>query len=331
MAKFANTVLNTLGVLFALCFVTFFLGLLNPTDGVLSIIGDSTSKELYDSTRTALGLDLPVYIRFYHYIVSLLQGNWGQSLMTGHPVLQDLRSVFPATIELATFAMLLATCIGIPLGVIAALHQNSWIDYLLRIIGLLGNSISIFWLALLSMLIFYLKLSWLPGPGRIDLFFDYVPHSGFLLIDSLLTRNWALFLNGIHHIILPGSILAFYKLGHISRMMRAYLLAELKQEYVITALMKGLSRTQAVLFHALPNALLPMITIMALSYGTLLEGSTFIENIFMWPGVGLYLTGALMNNDMHAVLGATLVIGSIFVIINKFADFLYKTLDCRLC
>lgn len=300
-----------------------------PTDPVLVIIGDKGSEALYKATYISLGLDKPLYYQFWIYIKALIHGDWGRSLLTGNPVLLDIQRVFPATLELASCAMFIGVGFGIPLGILAALKKGTLIDGLIQFISLLSNSFSIFWLGLMGLLIFYATLEWLPGPGRVDLSFDYTPITGLILLDSIITMDWPLFSNGLRHLILPASILGFFKIGHISRMTRTFLLEQLNQEYITTAKVKGLRFSSIIFRHALPNIAIPLITVIALSYGTLLEGSTFIEIIFMWPGLGFYLTQALISTDMNAVLGATFLIGVIFIGVNAISDYLYRLLDPR--
>ncbi|MDB6095946.1 MAG: binding-protein-dependent transport system inner rane component [Francisellaceae bacterium] len=330
MKAFVYFLINTLFTLLGLVLVIFIIGHLIPTDPVIAIIGDRASEALYLKTRHELGLDLPLYTQFWNYCKSIMRGDWGRSLLSNQLVLDDIKLVFPATIELATSAMLIGVGIGIPLGISAALYKNSIFDHIARIISLMANSLSIFWLALMGLLVFYVKLDWAPSPGRFDLAYEYIPKTGFILLDSILNKNWELLNNALSHLLLPALILGFYKIGHISRMTRAFVLEEINQDYVTTALIKGLSIPQVLLKHILPNIFLPLITIIALSYGTLLEGSTFIETIFMWPGLGFYLSQALMNADLNAVLGATLVIGIVFIAVNKIADGLYKWMDPRI-
>jgi peptide/nickel transport system permease protein len=252
-------------------------------------------------------------------------------VLTTNPVMTDIARVFPATIELATIGTLIGAVIGVPLGVLAAVKRGSIADQIVRIIGLIGYSVPIFWLGLLSLVVFYAKLRWVAYPGRIDIAYEYTFTSvtGFFLVDAIWQGEWEVVWDLFRHIILPGCLLGYFSLAYISRMTRSFMLTELAQEYVVAARAKGLSETRIIWFHALRNAAVPLITVIALSYAGLLEGSVLTETIFSWPGLGLYITNSLQNADMNAVLGGTLVIGMVFVAINLFSDLLYRTLDPR--
>jgi len=209
--------------------------------------------------------------------------------------------------------------------------RGSLSDQFVRIFGLVGYSAPIFWLGLLSLLIFYAKLDWTAGPGRLDISYDYIvsPETGLLLLDSALQGEWEVFRNTFSHIILPASLLGYYSMAYISRMTRSLMLNELNQEYIVTARVKGLSESRIIWGHALRNAAVPLVTVIALSYANLLEGSVLTETVFAWPGLGQYLTNSLQNADMNAVLGSTIVVGVVFVGLNLFSDLLYRLLDPR--
>lgn len=311
--------------------VTFFIGRVVPIDPALAIVGDRAPAHVVERVREELGLNLPLYHQFWIYIKQALTGDFGTSVLTTNPVMTDIARVFPATIELATIGTLIGAVIGVPLGVLAAVKRGSIADQIVRIIGLIGYSVPIFWLGLLSLVVFYAKLRWVAYPGRIDIAYEYTFTSvtGFFLVDAIWQGEWEVVWDLFRHIILPGSLLGYFSLAYISRMTRSFMLTELSQEYVVAARAKGLSETRIIWFHALRNAAVPLITVIALSYAGLLEGSVLTETIFSWPGLGLYITNSLQNADMNAVLGGTLVIGMVFVAINLFSDLLYRTLDPR--
>jgi peptide/nickel transport system permease protein len=311
--------------------VTFFIGRVIPIDPVLAIVGDRAPAHVVERTREELGLNLPYWQQFLLYVKGVFQGDFGRSVLTTNPVMEDIRRVFPATVELATLGTLIGALIGVPLGVLAAVKRGSVIDQIVRVIGLIGYSVPIFWLGLLALLVFYARLRWTAGPGRIDVVFEYTftPITGFYLLDSVLRRDWAAFRDIFAHIVLPASLLGYFSLAYISRMTRSFMLNELSQEYIVAARAKGLSETRIIWAHALRNAAVPLVTVIALSYAGLLEGSVLTETVFAWPGLGLYITDSLQNADMNAVLGGTIVIGSVFIGINLFADLLYRTLDPR--
>lgn len=311
--------------------VTFFIGRVVPIDPVLAILGDRAPAHVVERVRRELGFDLPLYQQFYIYLRSILSGDFGTSVLTTNPVMTDIRRVFPATIELATLGTIIGSVIGVPLGVLAAVKRGSFADQIVRVIGLIGYSVPIFWLALISLVIFYAKLRWVAFPGRIDIVFEYTftPITGFYLIDSAMQGQWDVFYDVFRHIILPASLLGYFSLAYISRMTRSFMLNELSQEYVVAARAKGLSETRVIWGHALRNAAVPLVTVIALSYAGLLEGSVLTETVFSWPGIGLYITNSLQNADMNAVLGGTIVIGTVFIGINLLSDLLYRSLDPR--
>ncbi len=314
-----------------LLFVTFFIGRVMPIDPVLSIVGESASQATYDQAYRELGLDKPLVMQFLIFLWDIAHGDFGESLLTARPVLQDLIRVFPATLELATVGTILGVALGVPLGVVAAVNQGRWIDHIARVVALVGYSMPVFWIGLIGLLVFYGKLGWVGGPGRLDIFYvDIIPtFTGMILIDSLLAGDTSVFWNAVSHIILPAGLLAYYSLAYISRMTRSFMLEQLDQEYITTARVKGLSESAVIWRHALGNVRVPLVTVIALSYAALLEGSVLTETIFSWPGIGLYITTALLSADMNAVLGGTVVVGLVFVCLNIFSDLLYKVFDPR--
>jgi len=311
--------------------ITFFIGRVVPIDPVLSVVGDRATPAVYEAARTAMGLDRPLPVQFISYVGDILTGNFGKSVSTGRPVIEDLSRVFPATLEMATLGILIGVALGVPMGVIAASRQGTWVDQVIRVIGLLGYSVPAFWLGLVGLALFYARLRWVGGPGRIDIYFDGLvpPVTGVLLIDSLISGDIDIFWNAVTHLILPASVLGFFSLAYIARMTRSFMLDQLNQEYVTTARVKGVPERLVIWRHAFNPIRVPLITVIGLSYAGLLEGSVMIETIFSWPGIGNYLTVALLNVDMNAVLGATLVIGAVFICINKLSDVLYRVLDPR--
>lgn len=311
--------------------VTFFIGRVIPIDPVLAVLGDRAPSHVVERTREAMGLNLPLYQQFFIYARQALSGDFGVSVLTTNPVMTDIRRVFPATIELATLGTLIGAFIGVPLGVLAAVKRGSIADQIVRVIGLVGYSVPIFWLALLALLVFYARLQWVAYPGRIDVVYEYTfsPITGFYLVDALWQGQWDVFRDVFRHIILPASLLGYFSLAYISRMTRSFMLNELQQEYIVAARAKGLSEARIIWGHALRNAAVPLVTVIALSYAGLLEGSVLTETVFAWPGLGLYITNSLQNADMNAVLGGTIIIGSVFIGINLLSDLLYRTLDPR--
>ena len=311
--------------------VTFFIGRVIPIDPVLAVLGDRAPIAVVERTRREMGLDLPWIEQFYIYVKNALSGNFGTSVLTTNPVMSDIRRVFPATIELATLGTIIGAVIGVPLGVLAAVKRGSLIDQIARVVGLIGYSVPIFWLGLLGLVLFYAKLQWIAFPARLDVVYEYTftPITGFYLLDAAIQGQWDVFYDAWRHIVLPAALLGYLSLAYISRMTRSFMLNELAQEYIVAARAKGLSESRIIWGHALRNAAVPMVTVIALSYANLLEGSVLTETVFSWPGIGLYITNSLQNADMNAVLGGTIAIGSIFIAINLLSDLLYRLLDPR--
>ncbi len=317
--------------LLGLVLVTFLIGRVMPIDPVLAIVGDRAPQDVVEKARIELGLDRPLYEQFWRYLIDVVQGNFGRSVMTTNTVLHDIGRFFPATLELATVALVIALLLGIPIGVVSAVRQNSWLDRAVRIFCLAGHSLPTFVLALLGLLFFYAQLGWFPASGRQGLMFDGdVPTvTGLMTVDALIEGNWQAFADAVHHLALPALVLGYYSLAYIARMTRAFMLEQLRSEYVTTARVKGISETRVIWRHAFGNIAVPLVTVVALTYAGLLEGAVLTETIFSWPGLGQYLTVSLLNADMNAVLGATLVVGLVYLVLNLLADALYHLLDPR--
>lgn len=333
IARRAATFVASLAMTFlGLTAVTFFISRLTKIDPVLAVVGDKASKEVYDKTFIAMGLDQPLVVQYARYVMKLLSGDFGTSVLTSNPVLTDLIRVFPATFELATIATVIGVLVGVPAGVAAGAARGRWPDHIVRVVGLFGYSVPVFWLGLMGLFLFYGKLGWVAGTGRLDVAYDDIvtAHTGVILIDAALEGEWEIFWNAVSHLILPATILGYFSLAYIARMTRSFMIDQLSQEYVTAARIKGRSFWGAVWKHAFPNIMVPLITVIALSYITLLEGAVLTETVFAWPGLGLYITRALFNSDMNAVLGGTVLVGAVFITVNLFADFLYKVFDPRL-
>lgn len=321
--------------LLGLLAMTFLIGRVVPIDPVLSIVGERATQAQYDAVRLDLGLDEPLWKQFAIYIGDALQGDLGTSIRTREPVLSEIARYFPATLELATLATLIGVLVGVPAGVLAATRPGSWADQIVRVVGLMGYSMPVFWLGLLGLLVFYGKLGWVGGPGRLDasyemmLQFTLTTYTGMILVDTALNGAWDVFANAVSHIILPAGLLGYVSMAYISRMTRSFMMNELGQEYITTARVKGMPEWRVIWVHAMRNVLVPLITVIALSYAYLLEGSVLTETIFAWPGLGSYITNALFAADMPAVLGGTVVVGAVFVALNMLSDILYRLVDPR--
>lgn len=317
--------------LLGLLAVTFFIGRVVPIDPVLAVVGDQAPRDVYEAVKRELGLDQPLAVQFWIYVQKMAVGDFGQSLVTNRAVIEDIARVFPATLELATLATLVGVLIGVPLGVAGAVWQDRWPDQIVRVIGLVGYSMPIFWLGIIALLVLYGMLGWVNGPGRLGVAFeDMVPVvTGVILVDAAIAGEWEVFRNAVGHVVLPSAVLGYFSVAYIARMTRSFMLEQLNQEYVVTARAKGVPEARIVWVHALRNVSVPLVTVIALSYARLLEGAVLTETVFAWPGLGRYLTTALLAADMNAVLGATLVVGAVFVGINLLSDLLYRVLDPR--
>jgi len=324
-------VTSLLLTLIGLVAATFFIGRVVPIDPALALVGDKATPEAYAAARAALGLDKPLIEQFVVYVGDALRLDFGISVLTARPVIEDILRVFPATFELATLAMAIGIGLGIPAGVVAAVHRDRWPDLTIRLVGLVGYSAPVFWIGLIALLLFYAELGWLAGSGRVDIALedDLVHRTGIALLDALLAGDARLIANVAGHLVLPAVVLGWYAMAYIARMTRSLMIAELGQDYVLAARAKGLGEGRIVWRHALGNAAVPLVTVIAIAYGHLLEGSVLTETVFAWPGLGFYMTNALLNADTNAVLGGTVVIGAIFILLNLLSDALYRRLDPR--
>jgi peptide/nickel transport system permease protein len=327
-ARHAGTILVTL---IGLLILTFAIGRIMPVDPVRAIVGEEADQATYQQVYQELGLDRPVHVQFGRYLADIATGEFGTSLRTGRPVAEDIRQVMPATIELATLAILLGAGFGIPLGVLAAVRKNRPTDHIVRVVTLLGHSMPIFWIGMIGLIVFYAMLGWVGGGGRVSDFYDGLvdPRTGFLLIDAALARDWDVFFDALRHLVLPASILGLASMAYITRMTRSFMLDQLNQEYITTARVKGLSRGRTIWKHAFANIRVQLVTIVALAYGGLLEGAVLIETVFAWPGFGSYMTNNMLTGDMNAVMTCVLLVGVIFITLNLISDLLYKVFDPR--
>ncbi|WP_160003423.1 ABC transporter permease [Rhizobium sp. 18055] len=331
VSELGKRILQLIVSLFILLCVTFVIGRVLPADPVGAIVGELADPATLAAMRSRLGLDLPLYQQFFIYLTGLLHGDFGNAILTGNPVSADMKQAFPATLELATLAVIISTFLGVPLGLIAALFRDTFVDKFIRVIALVGHSIPVFWFGIVGLVIFYAGLNWAGGPGRVDVFYEgmVTPQTGLLLIDSLLQGETEIFWNALSHILLPALILAYAAMAYITRMTRSFTLEQLNQDYVIAARAKGVRPMRTLTGHILPNIAVQLITVLAISYGGLLEGAVVTEIVFSWPGIGQYMTNALMIGDMNAVLAGTIIIGFVFMLLNFLADVAYALLDPR--
>ncbi|HID4613320.1 TPA: ABC transporter permease, partial [Pluralibacter gergoviae] len=318
-------------VVAGVCVITFIISHLIPGDPARLLAGERASNEIVQHIRHQLGLDLPLWQQFARYVSALLHGDLGTSIRTGRPVLEDLKAFFPATLELAFCALAIALVAGIPLGVLSAVYRNRWTDHLVRLLALTGISTPAFWLGLGVIVLFYGKLNWLPGSGRLDDWLDPPAHiTGFYLIDSLLAGDTEVFINAVQHLILPAATLAFVHLGIVARQIRSAMLEQLGEDYIRTALASGLPRWTIILRYSLPNALIPSVTVLGLALGDLLYGAVLTETVFAWPGMGAWVVTSIQALDFPAVMGFAIVVSFAYVLVNLIVDLLYLWIDPRM-
>jgi peptide/nickel transport system permease protein len=312
--------------------VIFLIANTVPGDPVLAQLGDiaASDKAFVASWRAKYGLDLPLWERYLIFLKGVFQGDLGISISSQRPVLADIKAYAPATIELGTISFILAILVGVPLGILAAVRRDTWIDHLARFVSLIGVSSPTFWLAFIMLAIFYGGLQIAPGPGRLDpLSFPPPVVTGLMLVDTLLASDWETFRVAAAHLILPSIVLAAATLGLITRTTRASMLESLQQDYVKVARAKGLKESQIVLRHVLPNALIPVVTLGGLAYANLLTGAVLTETVFSWPGLGRYTFRSAATLDFPAIMGITLIVAVTYLVINLLIDISYALLDPR--
>jgi peptide/nickel transport system permease protein len=307
------------------------MSMIIPLDPLAAIAGPNAPEEMVERLRETYGFDKPAYIQFGRYVNRLFHGDLGISFLTGQPVSKEIFRYFPASLELATIALVFAVVIGIPLGVLSAVYKNSIIDHFSRIFSLIGVSMPVFWLGIVFMIIFYFKLGWAPEPGRLDIMLMEPERvTGILLLDGIIAGDWEVFFDTLKHMVLPALVLGCMGLAGIARIVRSSMLDVLAQEYIKTARIKGLNEFFVLTKHALRNALVPAVTVIGLTYGGLLEGSVLTETIFSWPGLGRYLANAYLTMDLNAVIGGTMFVALTFSLVNLFVDLVYVFLNPKI-
>lgn len=316
-----------LPVLLGIAFLVFAMVRLVPGDPVRVMLGERASPERVAEVRSEFGLDQPLLQQFVGFVGRLARGDLGRSIKRNEPVAVELGRAFPATLELTVFAMGIAVVVGISLGILAALYRNSWLDSLATGLSLSGISIPIFWLGLALIVIFSVTLDLLPFGGRAELWVE--TRTGLQTLDSLLAGSWDDLMQAYRHLILPSLTLATVPTAMIARMTRSSLVEVLGQDYIRTAYAKGLSSAQVLWRHALPNAMLSILTIIGLQFGYLIGGAVLTEHVFAWPGLGTLVLDAVKSRDYPLVQGAVLLIAVCFSLVNLMVDALYGWLDPR--
>ncbi len=318
---------NLIGVII----VTFLLTRALPGDPAAYFAGPAATKEAIEQVRKQLGLDKPLVLQFGDYVGDLAKGNLGNSLTTGQPVLTELRNRLPASAELTLFGLILSMAIAIPLGILAAVKQGSWIDHTCRVVATAGVSLPVFFTGLLLVYVFYFKLGLSPAPlGRLDVFTSPPPSfTGFYLIDSLVAGQFETFRAALSQLLLPGMTLCIFSLAPIARMTRASMLAVLASDFVRTARASGLDNRTVIITYAFRNAMLPVVTTLGMVFSFLLGANVLVEKVFAWPGIGSYAVEALLQSDFAPVQGFVLTMAVMYVALNLLIDILYGVIDPR--
>ncbi len=315
-------------VMLGISILTFTVAHLVPGDPARMLAGDQADRATLEAIRASFRLDDPLPVQYLVYLQRLLQGDMGMSYREQAPVLQALVRTFPATIELTIFAVVLSLCAAVPLGILGAVYHNRAVDHVIRVLSVGGVSIPVFWLGIMLLLLFYHRLGWLPGTGRLDPHLAIPPHvTGLYLVDSLLAGQWATFRDALAHIILPGFSLAYGYLALVARMLRSSMLDVLNQDYIRTARAMGQRYPRIVVGHSLKNALIPTVTVAGLGIATLLGGAVLTETVYSWPGMGKFMVDSILFLDYPVVTGATMLIAATYVSINLVVDVLYSALN----
>ncbi len=323
-------ILMLIPVLIGVSIIVFLIMRVFSPDPAPIVLGQHATAETVEKWREANGLNSPVYVQYFDFIKGALTGDFGTSYYTKTPVLKEIMSRFPATIELAIAAIILASIFGILIGVISSVKKNSIFDHSGMILALIGVSMPIFWLGILLIILFSGILHILPSGSRIDPLLQPYGGTGFYIIDTLMSGDMEAFVDYIKHLILPAAALGMYSMAIITRMTRSSMLETLNQDYIRTAKAKGLKSGRVITHHALRNAMIPVTTVIGLQLGSLLGGAVLTETVFSWPGIGHYTVECILKSDFPVVQGIVLLIACIFVLINLVVDIFYAFLDPRI-
>ncbi len=323
-------ILVVIPTLLGITIIIFMMLAITPGDPAELLLGERATKESLEAMREYLGLQKPLYVQYGMFLKRVAKFDLGETIWTRQKVYIEIMERFPATIELTLAAMILSTFFGILLGIISATKQYSWFDYTSMLGSLFGVSMPVFWLGLMLMLIFSLTLGLFPMSGRLGVDTDLTVITNFFVIDSILARNWTALKDTLMHLALPAIALSTIPLAIVARMTRSSMLEVLRQDYIKTARAKGLSEVKVVLKHALRNGLIPVVTVVGLQFGILLSGAILTETVFAWPGVGKWLYEGVVKRDYMVIQGGTLLVATIFVIINLIVDVLYAVINPRI-
>ncbi|HEX2035492.1 MAG TPA: ABC transporter permease [Chloroflexota bacterium] len=331
MLRFAlRRFLEAIPVVVGVSLVVFLFLRLVPGDPAVALLGERATPEALARVREQRGLNQPWAVQYWRYVQGLARGDWGRSIQTNAPVLQEARARFPATVELTVAALVLASVGGVGAGILSAAWRGSIVDHAARVLSLTGVSMPIFWLGLVLIWIFAVQLRWLPSDGRLDADTRYTPITSFVLLDAVLQRRPELAANALRHLILPAAALSTVPMAIIARMTRGALLEVLHTDYVRAARAKGLGERAVTLRHALKNAAIPVVTVIGLQVGVLLSGAVLTETIFAWPGIGRWIFESIGKRDYPVVQGMSLIVAGIFILVNLAVDLFYAALDPRI-
>lgn len=331
LTTIAKRLVTVVPTLIGVVIVTFLLTRVLPGDPAVYFAGPAATPQSIAEIRKSLGLDKPLPEQFLRYVNDLSHGNFGNSLSTGRSVATEITSRLPASAELTLLGLILSLVIAVPLGILAAVKQGSWIDHACRVVATAGVSLPVFFTGLLLVYAFYFVLGWSPAPiGRLDAFATAPPQvTGFYLIDSLIVGDFETFRSALSQLILPALTLAIFSLAPIARMTRASMLAVLASEFVRTARASGLSDRTVILTYAFRNAMLPVVTTLGMVFSFLLGANVLVEKVFAWPGIGSYAVEALLQSDFAPVQGFVLTMAVLYVALNLLIDMLYGVIDPR--
>ena len=310
--------------------ITFLVSHVIPADPAVLWAGPHATKEMVERARKELGLDKPLHVQYALWLKKVVTGDFGVSILTRRPVLEDLMTYFPATFELTTVSMVITLAIGIPLGVLSAVKKDKIEDHVCRIISLSGVSMPVFWFGMSLQIVFAAWLGWLPVSGRTSPGVYVKRITGLYLLDTLITGNLAGFVDALSHIVLPALALSFACLGVIVRIVRGSMLDVMEADFIRTPRAMGISERQVMYKYALRNAMLPTITMTGLTYGSLLGGMVVIEAVFDWPGIGYYMANAILALDYPAIMGSTILITAVYLVVNLIVDIIYAIVDPRI-
>ncbi len=322
--------LTIIPTLLGVSVVVFFLLAITPGDPAELLLGERATVESLEAMREYLGLNEPLHVQYGLFLSRLIRLDLGETIWTRQKVWHEIRERFPATIELSLAALFLSCFFGVFLGIISAARQYSVFDYLSMLASLIGVSMPVFWLGLMLMLLFSLNLGWFPVSGRIGINTELEVITNFYVLDAIITRNWTALKDVLRHLALPAVALSTIPMAIVARMTRSSMLEVLRQDYIKTARAKGLSEMKVVFKHALRNGLIPVVTVVGLQFGILLGGAILTEHVFAWPGVGKWIFEGVIKRDYMVIQGGTMMVATVFVIVNTLVDVLYAVINPRI-